>query len=76
MGIKPSMTFLLIKGLKACYLEGTSHTEIYLLIRLIRPVFHAEFETARNEHAEALFRRWSGTQAVLLVYSAGMFCHR
>lgn len=46
MGIKPSMTFLLIKGLKACYLESSSHTENYIHIRLIRPVFLAEFETA------------------------------
>lgn len=49
MGIKPSMTFSLIKGLKACYLQGTSYGELYLHIRPIRPVFLAEFETARNE---------------------------
>lgn len=33
MGIKPSMTFLLIKGFKTCYLEGASHPELYLQIR-------------------------------------------
>lgn len=76
MGIKPSMTFLLIKGLRACYLEGTSHPELYLHIRVIRPVFLAEFETARNEPAEVLFRSWSGTQAVLLLHSAVIFHHR
>lgn len=49
--MKPSMTFLLITGLKACYLEGISQTEPYLHIRLIKPVL-AELESGRNEHAE------------------------
>jgi len=34
LDIKPSTTFLLIKGLKACYLEGISRTQLYLQIRL------------------------------------------